>query len=91
MITREKLDEILSDKSPFQEKNIDHGLKALMLLRERVPYDVCNNIISGAEHDQVYLCDIDEVLPYLTEEDVLILADCNMSIDSENERLFLFV
>ena len=36
MITREKLEEILDDdsKNPFQEKEVDHKMKALTLLRE---------------------------------------------------------
>jgi len=46
MITREKLEEILDDDSKrlFQEKEIDHKMKALILLREKIPYEVCKVI-----------------------------------------------
>jgi len=92
MITREKLDEILDDdsKNPFQEKEIDHKMKALTLLREKIPYDVCKGIIGGAEHGQIYLCDIDEVLHYINEDDAKVLADCNLFIDTDFDCLSMF-
>lgn len=92
MITRKKLEEILDDdlKRPFQEKGIDHKIKALTLLREKIPYEVCSGIIGGAGHDQIYLCDIDEVLPYINEDDAKILADCNLFIDDDNDCLSMF-
>ena len=92
MITREKLEEILDDdsKRPFKEKEVDHKMKALTLLRDRIPYEVCKGIIGGAEHDQIYLCDIDEVLPYINEEDANVLADCNLFIDSDCDCLSMF-
>ena len=41
MITIEKLKELLNDnKNPFQEKNVDYKIKALTLLRNKIPYDV---------------------------------------------------
>jgi hypothetical protein len=93
MITREKLEEILDDdsKRPFQEKEVDYKMKALTLLREKIPYDVCGGIIVGAEHDQIYLCDLYEVLPYIDEDDAKILADCNLFIDSDCGCLSMFV
>ena len=92
MITREKLEEILDDdsKRSFKEKEVDHKMKALTLLRDRIPYEVCKGIIVGAEHDQIYLCDIDEVLPYINEEDANVLADCNLFIDSDCDCLSMF-
>lgn len=93
MVTREQLEEVLNDeeKVNFKTKNIDYGVKAVALLRERIPYDVCKRIIAGAEHDVVYLCDIEEAIPYLTEEDLDVLADCNCWIDDDNDSLALFV
>jgi len=92
MITREKLEEILENdsKHPFQENNVDHKMKALTLLREKIPYNVCNCIIEAAEHDQIYLCDIDDVLPYINEEDAKVLADCNLFIDDDCDCLSMF-
>jgi hypothetical protein len=93
MITREKLEEMLDSEtnSPFSNPKEDHDVKAISLLRERIPIDVCGSIIGGAEHDKIYLCDIDEVLPYLTEADAMILKDCNMFIDDDCDCLSLFV
>lgn len=93
MITREQIEEVLDDeeKESFVTKNVDHDVIAINLLRERIPYDVCNNIISGAGHDVVYLCDVDIVLPYLTENDLKTLADCNTWIDEDSDKIALFV
>jgi hypothetical protein len=93
MITREKLEEILDSENnvPFKTKDVDHNVRALILLREKVPYDVCRSIIGGAGHDQIYLCDVDEVFPYIDEDDANILADCNMFIDGSCDCLSLFV
>lgn len=90
MITREKIEEILSNKSPFKTTG-DHDVIAINLLRLRIPYDSCKSIIGGAEHDKIYLCDIETALPHLDETDVLILADCNVGIDREFECFYLFV
>ena len=93
MITEERLREILSDdsKNPYKTKGIDHDVLALNLLRNKIPYDVCKSIIGGAGHDEIYLCDVDEVLPYINEEDALILADCNLFIDEDNDCLSMYV
>ncbi len=92
MITRKQLKKILDDdkKRPFQEKNVDHDIKALNLLRERIPYEVCKGIIGGAEHDQIYLCDIDKVLPYINKDDANVLAECNLFIDDDCDCLSMF-
>jgi hypothetical protein len=92
MITREKLEEIMENASlsAYLEEKIDHKMKALMLLRERIPYEVCRGIIGAAEHDIIYLCDIDEVIPYINEDDAKILAECNLFIDSDCDCLSMF-
>ncbi len=93
MITRERLIEVLTDEDrmAFQTKEIDHTMKAVSLLRERIPYKKCKSIIQGAGHDEIYLPDIDEVFPYISEEDLDILVDCNVMIDEDSESLALFV
>jgi len=93
MITQEQLEEALDgdNKTPFQTKDIDHDLRAINLLRERIPYEVCRSIIGGAEHDVLYLCDVEKAIPYLREEDLEILADCNVWLDNESDSLALFV
>ena len=71
--------------------NEDHDCIAISLLRDKIPYEVCKNIIGGAGHDVLYLCDVEEALPYLNEEDLAILADCNVWVDSDNDSFALFV
>jgi len=93
MVTREQLESALDDdsKASFTTKGIDHDVRAITLLRERIPYDVCKDIIGGAEHDVLYLCDVDEAIPYLTEEDLVVLADCNCWIAEDVDSIALFV
>lgn len=92
MITREKLQAIFNnDERVFREQYIDHNVKAITLLRDKIPYDICKGIISGAEHDIVYLCDVDDVLEHLNEEDVVTLFECNIFIDIEIDCLAMFV
>jgi hypothetical protein len=92
MITIEQIEEALGDdKNPFQIKDIDHDIVAISLLRERIPYHECENIISGAEHDILYLCDLELALPYLSEDDLVVLTDCNVGIDRDNECFYLFL
>jgi len=92
MITRQKLLSALDGdtKNPFQNKNIDHHVIAITLLRERIPYEVCKSIIATAQHGQIWLCDVDDCLPYLTDADLSVLADCNISIDGF-DSLYLFI
>lgn len=93
MIHREQLEEALNDdtKESFVTKGVDHDVIVINLLRERIPYEVCGGVIGGAEHDVLYLCDVEKSLPYLTEDDLKILADCNAWIDRECDCLALFV
>ena len=91
MVTREQIDAAFENKSPFSTKNIDYDVKAISLLRERIPYDVCKGIINGAEHDKIYLCDLEDSMPYLTEEDLAVLADCNVLVEREYDSFALFV
>lgn len=93
MITREQIEEALNDetKKSYVTKNVDYDVIAITLLRERIPYDACKSIINGAGYKKIYLCDVDKCLPYLTESDLDVLADCNCFIDEDAESLALFV
>lgn len=78
MITIEQVEEAFGDsRKAYKVKDIDHTTKVITLLRERIPYDIITSIVSGAEHDVIYLCNVEESLDYLSEEDLEILADCN--------------
>lgn len=92
MITRKQIEEAFGDdRNAFKIKDIDHEVLAITLLRNKIPYEVCRGIIGGAEHDVLYLCDVDKVLPHLSEEDLDVLADCNVWLDDETDSLALFV
>jgi hypothetical protein len=84
MITREQIELAFGDdRNAFQTKDIDHDLRAITLLRERIPYEACKNIIVAAEHDVIYLCDLETAMPYLNEDDLNVLADCNVWVEEE--------
>ena len=92
MITREQLVTALGeDKKPFKTRGVDHTLVALNILRSKIPYEICGSIIGCAEHDIIYLVDVEEALPYLDEADLMQLADCNCGIDEDLDSIFKFV
>lgn len=91
MITIEKLNEVLEGTTTFQKKGIDYGLTALTLLRDKIPYDVCNKIIASSAHDQIFMCRTEDVLPYIDEIDAEILGWCNVFIDTDWDVLSMFV
>lgn len=91
MITREQINEVFENKNPYRIRDVDHTSMAVMLLRNKIPYDICRQIISAAEHDKIYLCDIDKAAPYLSEDDLTVLADCNVCIDRQFDCFYLFV
>jgi len=50
------------------------------------------DIVSSAEHDQIYLgIELEELLQVITEEDVLYLTRCGVMLDTEVDSLSLFV
>lgn len=81
MITRKRLEEILENE-PFKTDGIDHNVKAISLLRKKVPYDVCPSIMCAVDYEILHLCNVEDVLPYIDEEDAAVLADCNLFIHS---------
>jgi hypothetical protein len=92
MITREQLETALGDdNNEVLTQDIDHAVTAINLLRDRIPYSKVKNIIAGAEHDVVYLCDTEDCLPFLNEDDLKVLVECNVWVDNELDTLALFV
>lgn len=93
MIKREQIESALNSdsKNCYTTKNVDHDVIAVSLLRERIPYDIVKSIICAAEHDVIYLPDIEKVLPYLDKQDLIVLADCNVCIDKGLDCMFLFI
>ena len=95
MITREQIEEAFEDededRTPFTTKNVDHTVRAITLLRERIPYEECKSIIGGAMHDMIFLCDVDVAIQHISEEDLAVLVDCNCFIDEDNDCIALYV
>jgi len=92
-ITLEQLKKALGDdKDAFKiNKDADHTMIALNLLRSKIPYKECKSIVQGASHDQIFLTYVDDVLEYLDERDLVILADCNCGFDLDTDSLYMFV
>lgn len=91
MITFEQLEKILDETESFRTKDIDHNFVAIKLLREKIPYEKMRDVIQGASHDVIYFCDVSVALEYLSEEDAIILGECNVMIDEDGDCLAMFV
>lgn len=91
MITVEQIKEAFGDNRKAYKNKEDHTFKALSTLRTKIPYSDCKEIITAAEHDVIYLCNIDLVTKYLDIEDLEILADCNVCFDWSLDCLFLYI
>jgi hypothetical protein len=87
MITEERLEEILDES--HDSKHADRQMAALILLRDRIPYDVCDSIICGADHDKVFLCSVEQVLPHISEEDAYILSASSVFIEDDSLSMFV--
>ena len=84
MVTYEQVETAFGESRKWTTPTTDRDCEAIALLRARIPYEVCKAIISCAEHDIIYLCNIEKAIPYLTEDDLKVLAmsihideDCN--------------
>jgi hypothetical protein len=87
----EKLIEVLdSDNASAIEKEQDNKVVAINILRSKIPYEKCPRIIQAAEHDMVYLCDIDEAAPYLDLKDALELNDLGVFHDEETGSMAIW-
>lgn len=92
MITREQLEQACGDDAtPFRNMQIDHVFVLVNLLRERIPYEKCKQIIGAVGHELIYLPSIDLVCEYFNEADLSIIEECNTSIHREFECLYLFI
>jgi hypothetical protein len=66
-------------------------LHAFLLLDSLVPCEKGRDIVSAAEHDQIFLATEPEKLAAVaTEEIVLELARCGVMYDEEVDSLFMF-
>jgi len=63
-------------------------LHAFILLDKLIPSDY--DIISGAEHDEIYLgIDIEELAKVISEDDILTLIRCGCRLDSEGISMYV--
>ena len=98
MMTREEVTKLV-DNTPYARfptgiKNplaTRGDLHAFVLLDKLMPAK-CGDIISAAEHDEIFLnIDIDKLLEVLTPELVVELSNCGVNFDFDNDCLQLFV
>lgn len=85
----ERIIEILEQTQTKRESDVDRRFAAIELLRKRVPVKVCGAMPSAAEHDVLYICQIDEAAPYLSEEDVVALGEYGVHESYEAFALFV--
>ncbi len=94
MVTREQIEKYFGEdadvESSFGTNQFDDKLKALNVLRDRIPYDKADRIIVGAEHDIIYLVEVEEAMPYLNEEDLQALIDCNVCVNEDTDSFTMY-
>ena len=77
------------DKSYKDQPDGPDDLTAFTLLNRLVPG--AHRMISGAEHDQIWLdVDLDELAKVASEDDIITLIRCGVWLDDEDECLCMF-
>jgi len=87
MVTKQQVIEAFNEDFTDCPKGVELKVVAINLLRSRTPFEVCY-IIQGADHDKIYLPDISEVLPYLNEEDLVLLNNCGVFVDDNGLAMY---
>ena len=89
-MTKNQFIAILNDESIEIDYDGDNALMGLQLIASY--FDKNKTIITGADHDELYSVEIEElVAKKITKEDVLKLAKWNWSLSDGNEYLKCFV
>lgn len=88
-MTRERLEELIDTEK--SRTTGDGAFKGLLLLAQY--FDVNKtDIITAAEHDEIYSVSVDELLKSgISELDVQSLARSGWGIDTETDSLYHFV
>jgi hypothetical protein len=74
------------EKPKFQRRD----LCAFVKLNELVPGD--DDIVSAAEHDEIWLAiDVEELAEVITEDDIIFLLRCGVMFDEGDDCLKMFV
>lgn len=80
----EKQDDLRDYKVPRND------MTAFILLNKLIPFE--DRIISHAEHDQIWLnVDIEKLANVITEDDINVLVNNGVWIDTKSESLSMFV
>lgn len=90
----ELFDKYDSDYLKFDrvENKLHHrsDICAFLLLDKLLPNK--NDMVSAAEHDEIFLdADLEELAKVATEDDILMLIRCGVHYDSETDSLAMFV
>lgn len=85
-------DEFLTfDKLPVDERPFSSpDLCAFALLDKKFPTEREQDMVSAAEHDQIWLRVKDEQIAQLAADEVLYLTRCGVSYDEGSNGLFMF-
>lgn len=84
-------DEYLRFDNVEDKHSLRPDLHAFILLDELLPGDGKGDLISSATHDQFWLeIELEALACVATEEIILELVRCGISIDEETESLFMF-
>ncbi len=90
--TFEKFDDVGSTKFKdiAEPLHLRPDLCAFLLLDKLLP-NPGRDMVSGAEHDQIFLdADLDKLAEVATEEDILTLCRCGVFYDDDVESLSMF-
>ena len=96
-MTREDLEKVFEDKSDDEileftrvanKLHPRRDICAFLLLDKLVP-QVEIDIVSGADHDEIYLeTDVDDLAKVATEEDITTLLRCGVRLDDDGLMMF---
>lgn len=91
-MTREEMEEAFEAASNERGINFNlHDFDGFVRLKE-MGWPALNDILSVAEHDQVWLSiDIDWLLTVVTVDDINYLNDCHIHYDADYDSLYMFV
>jgi len=87
-MTRERLEEIFNDDNDKYSfcSEPHRKLKALNILAK-----YSKDVLCAAEHDELYSCDVDDVLDKITEDEAKDLVKYRCMINSEFDCFYFFV
>lgn len=90
-MTREDIEAVFNMASNRPTNFLLHDIDGFIRLKQ-MGWPALNDILSAAEHDQVWLSiDIDWLLGVITVDDINYLNDCGIHYDADYDSLYMFV